>query len=73
MLSLWRHRQVIRVLLLLLCLSGWAGADELFHLLAQGRPGLARQRFRQPTSLQLALIAQAEGDHGEAYPLVRQL
>lgn len=73
MLSLWRHRQVVKFLLLLLCLSGWAGADELFHLLAQGRPGLARQRLRRPTSLQRALIAQAEGDNGEAWRLVREL
>ncbi|MBT9586282.1 CHAT domain-containing protein [bacterium] len=54
-------------------LSLGCAADETWELLQQGRPGLARQRLKSPSLLQLAQIAQAEGDRGEAWRLVRQL
>ncbi|MBX3170090.1 MAG: CHAT domain-containing protein [Candidatus Eremiobacteraeota bacterium] len=48
-------------------------ADPTWDLIQQGRPGLARQRVKSPSLLQSAQLAQAEGDVGEAWRLLRQL
>ncbi|MFN8611689.1 MAG: CHAT domain-containing protein [Vulcanimicrobiota bacterium] len=55
----------------LLSLSAWA--DPFWELIQQGRPELARRQLKSPTLLQAAQLAQAEGDVGEAWRLVRQL
>jgi hypothetical protein len=57
----------------LACLSLAAAGDELWSLLQQARPGLARQRLSRPTPLQSAQIAYAEGEFGEAWQFIRQL
>lgn len=59
------------MLVWLLSLS--AQADPTWDLIQQGRPGLARQRVKSPSLLQSAQMAQAEGDAGEAWRLLRQL
>ena len=58
---------------MLVSLTWLAGADSLWDWLQQARPELARQRIARPTPLQSALLAQAEGEDGEAWRLIRQL
>ena len=68
-------RQVIaaRGFLLVWLLSLGCAADPTWDLIQQGRPGLARQRLKQPSLLQSAQLAQAEGQVGEAWRFLRQL
>jgi CHAT domain-containing protein len=78
LLSLLRDWQVrlithLRCLFFCLLLTLYCAADEAWDLLQQGRPGLARQRVKSPNPLQRALLAQAEGDLGEAWRLLRSL
>lgn len=70
MLSLRRYRQA---LIWFLLLAGLAGADPVWDCLQQARPGLARPKVKTASPLQLALIAQAEGESGQAWQLIRQL
>lgn len=62
-----------RRLLLVWLLSLGCAADPTWDLIQQGRPGLARQRLKRPSLLQSAQLAQAEGQTGEAWRLLRQL
>ena len=49
------------------------GAETLWDYLQQARPQLARQRLKNLSPLQKAQLAQAEGQTGEAWRLVREL
>ena len=50
-----------------------AAADPVWDLIQQGRPAAARQRVRSLSLLQSAQLAEAEGDPGEAWRLLRRL
>lgn len=63
--------RLVLALALLLTLS--SGADEVWDRILEGRPGLVSRQKRSLTTLDRALLAQAEGDVGEAWRLVRQL
>ena len=75
LLSLFGHGQVINLKAILLAglLGLSASADPVWELIQQGRPGLARQQVKSLTLLQSAQLAQAEGDPGETWRLLRQL